>query len=104
MIYVEGLQSPARMMIDTGAGRNLIKQNSVNPKLPIDEKIVLKLTGINNLRLFTLEQAEINILGYPTILNIIPHKVPIDEDGILGSEFFRENKFNINYVPKCLEI
>ena len=75
-------------MIDAGAGRNLIKQNAVNPKLPIDEKIVLKLTGINNLPLFTIGQAQINILGYPKILNIIPIEVPIDEDGVLGSEFF----------------
>ena len=62
MICAEGLQSPARMMIDTDAGRNLIKQNSVNPDLPIDQ------------------------------------------NGVLGSEFFRENKVNINYLSKCLEI
>ena len=102
MICAEGLQSPARMMIDTGAGRNLIKQNSVIPNLPIDEKIVLKLTGVNNLPLFTMGQVQINTLGYPTILNIVPNEVPIDEDGVLGSEFFRENKVNINYVSKCL--
>ena len=104
MICAEGLQSPARMMIDTGAGRNLIKQNAVNPKLPIDEKIVLKLTGINNLSLFTMGQVQINILEYPTIRNIIHNEVPIDKDGVLGSEFFRENKVNINYISKCLEI
>ena len=69
MICAEGLQSPARMMIDTGDGRNLIKQNSVNPNLPIDEKIMLELTGINNLTLFTMGQIQINILGYPTILH-----------------------------------
>ena len=88
MICAEGLQIPAHMMIDTGAGRNLIKQNFVNPNLPIDEKIVLKLTGINNSPLFTMGQIQINILGYPTILNIIPNEVPIDEDGVLDSEFF----------------
>ena len=54
MICSEGLQSPARMMLNTCAGRNLIKQNAVNPKLPIDEKIVLELTGINNLTLFII--------------------------------------------------
>ena len=95
MICAEGLQSPAHMMIDTGTGRNLIKQNAVNPKLPTDEKIVLKLTGINNLPLFTMGQVQINILRYPTILNIIPNEVSIDEDAILGSEFFRKNKLNI---------
>ena len=98
MICAEGLRSPARIMIDTGAGRNLIKRNSVNPNLPIDEKNALKLTGINNLPLFTMGQIQINILGYPTILNIIPNEVPIDENGVLGSEFFREHKVNINYV------
>ena len=86
------------MEIDTGAGRNLIKQNAVNPKLPIDEEIVLKLTGINNLSLFTIGQVQINIQGYPTILNIIPNEIPVDEDGVLGSEFFRKNKVNINYT------
>ena len=35
-------------------------------------------------------QVQINILGHPTILNIIPNGVPIDEDGVLGSEFFRD--------------
>ena len=82
----------------------MIKQNAVNTKLPLYEKIVLKLTEINNLPLFTIGQVQINILGYPTILNIIPNEVPIDEDGVLGSEFFRENKVNINSVSKFIEI
>ena len=51
-----------------------------------------------------MEKVQLKILGYPTILNIIPYKVPIDEDGVLGSKFFRENKVSINYVSKCLEI
>ena len=104
MICAEGVQSPVRMMIDTGAGRNLIKQNSVNPILPIDEKIVLKLAGINNSPLFTMRQAQKNILGYQKILNVISNEVQINEEGVLGSEFFRENKVNINDVLKCPEI
>ena len=58
MICSEGIQSPARVIIDTSAGRNLIKQNAVNPKLPIDEKIVSKLTGINNLLLFIITERQ----------------------------------------------
>ena len=76
------------MMIDTGAGRNLVNQNAGNPQFPIDKNIVFKLTGINNLPLFTMGQVQINNIRYPTILNIIPNEVPIDEDGVLGSEFF----------------
>ena len=36
-------------------------------------------------------------------LNIIPNEVPIEHDGILGSEFFRNNA-RINYAEKQLEI
>ena len=61
---------------------------------------MLKLTGINNLPLFTMGQVQINILGYPTILCIIPNRAPIGEDGVLGSEFFAENIVNIHYVSK----
>ena len=104
MICAEGLQSPSCMMIDTGAGRNLIKQNAVNPKLPIDEKILSIVTGISYLPHFTMGEVQINILEYPAILNIISNEVPIDEHGVLGSEFFRENKVNKNYISKCLEI
>ena len=71
MICAEDLESPVRRMIDTVAGTNSIKQIPVNLDLPIDEKIMLKFTGINNLPLFTIGQVQINILGYPTILNII---------------------------------
>ena len=99
-----GLESPARTIIDTGAGRILIKQNAVNPELPVDEKIVLKLTGINNLPLFTMRQVQIKILAYPAILNIIPNRVPVEKDGVLGSEFFQDNNVNISYTSKCLEI
>ena len=59
---------------------------------------------MNDLPLFTIEQVQINILRYSTTLNIIRNKVPINEDRVLGSEFFRENKVNINYVSKYLEI
>ena len=88
------------MIIDTRVGRNLFKQNAVNLELSIDDKTMLNLTGINNLLLYTIGQVQINILGYPTILNIIPNEVPIDGNGVLASEFFQGNKININYVSK----
>ena len=38
------------------------------------------------------------------IFNIIPNEVPVEEDGVLGSEFFQDNSVNINYTSKCLGI
>ena len=63
------------MMIDTGAARNLIKQKVLNPEVPINSHNVLKLTGVNDLPLYTLGQVKINIFGYRTIFNIIPNEV-----------------------------
>ena len=37
-------------------------------------------------------------------LNIIPNEVPIEHDGILGTEFFRNNNAKINYAQKQLEL
>ena len=76
------------MMTDTGAAQNLIKQRVLNPVVPINSKNVIKLTGINDLQLYTLGEVKINIFGYPTIFNIIPNEFPVEEDGVLGSEFF----------------
>ena len=91
-------------MIDTSAARNLIKQKVLNPEVPINSQNVLKLTGINDLPLYTLGQLKINIFRYSTIFNIIPNEVPVEEYGVLGSKFFQDNNVNINYALKCLEI
>ena len=90
-------------MIDTGAGSNLIKQQAFKTNVEINKYECLKLTGINEHPVFTLGQITINIFGYLTTLNIIPNEVPIEHDGILGTEFFRNNA-KINYAEKQLEI
>ena len=77
-------------MIDTGAAGNLIEQKVLNPEVPINSQNVLKLTVINDLPLYTLVQVKINIFGYPTIFNIIPNEVPVEENGVLGSECFQD--------------
>ena len=78
-------------MNDTGAARNLIKQKFLNSEVPINRQNVLKLTGINDLPLYILGQVKINIFDYPAIFNIIPNEVPVEEDGVLGAEFFQDN-------------
>ena len=65
---------------------------------------VFKLTGINDLQFYTLRHVEINIFGYPTIFNTIPNEVRVEKDGVLGSEFFKDNNVNVNYILKCLQM
>ena len=96
MVSANGLKNPARMMIDIGAGRNLIKLNMIENDIEINQNGNLRFTGINNVPVYTLGQITLNIFGYPTIFNLIPNSVPVDEDGGLGSEFFIDNDVNIN--------
>ena len=76
-------------MIGTGAARNLIKQKVLNPEVPINSQTVLKLTGINNLPLYTLGLVKINIFGYPTIFNIISNKSQYKKMECLDRKFFK---------------
>ena len=104
ILSAEGLRNPIHMMIDTGARSNLIKQQAVKTNGKINKFESLKLTGINEHPVFTLGQITINIFGYLTTPNIIPNEVYIENDGILRTEFFRNNNVKINYAEKQLEI
>ena len=102
MISADGLQNPARMVINTGTGRNWIKLNIIEYDIEINQNEILRLTGISNVPVYTLGQITLIIFGYPTILNLKTNSVPVEEDGVLGSEFFIDNDVNINYISKCL--
>ena len=91
-------------MMDTGAGSNLMKQQAVKTNVNINKYECWKRTGINEHPVFTLGQITTDIFGYLTTLNIIPNEVPIEHDGILGKEFFRNTNAKINYAEKQLEI
>ena len=90
------------MMIDTGAGPNLLKIGSITLNLTINEDERLRLTGINEHPLFTLGQVSVNIFGISTIFNLIPDDVLVEHDGVLGTEFFQNNNAKINYAKKQL--
>ena len=64
----------------------------------------LKLASINEHPVLILGQITINIFGCLTTLNIICNEVPIEHDGILGTEFFRNNNAKINHAEKQLAI
>ena len=61
IVSAEGLKNPIHMMMDTGAGSNLIKQQAVKTNVKINKYECLKLTGINEHPVFTLGQITIDI-------------------------------------------
>ena len=90
------------MKIDTGAARNLIEQKVLKPEVPINKQNVFKLTRMNDLPLYTSGQVKINIFGYPMIFNIIPNEALVEEDGVLGSEFFQDYNVSIDYTYRII--
>ena len=67
ILSAEELKNPIHMMIDTGAGSNLIKQQAVKTNVKINKFECLKLTGINEHPVFTLglHNQYFRLLDYP---------------------------------------
>ena len=54
ILSAEGLKNPIHMMIDTGAGSNLTKQQAVKTNVEINKFECLILTDINEHPVFTI--------------------------------------------------
>ena len=59
------------MVINMGAGLNLLKENMLEPSTLVKKFKTVRLTGINKNPVHTLGQIEIEILGFSTIFNTI---------------------------------
>lgn len=77
-------------MIDTGAAPNVIKENFVGNKRKINQCEILYLNGITPEKIKTLGSIEIELLGYPVTLHVVPNEFPIVQEGILGSDFLQD--------------
>jgi len=83
-------------MIDTGSDINLIKKNSLNSDVTIDNKIIFELSGITKGHTRTIGVAEIRIFSVNVLFHVVPDNFPIQQDGILDTEFFKDQKATID--------
>lgn len=89
-------------MVDSGAEINIIKINSINPYIHTSNNELLLLEGITDHSVPTLGSVQININGYYAIFHLVPSNFPINQDGILGSEFLISHEANIDYSNENL--
>lgn len=94
----------ANFMIDTGSDINLIKRNSLPKDIVIDTKIMLELSGITKGRTRTLGVTNMRISGTNAMFHVVPNDFPIQQDGILGTEFLKTQKATIDYPRASLVI
>ena len=98
------MEERANFMIDTGSDINLTKKNSLYEKVPIDNEIVFELSGITKGRTRTLGVVKIRIFGIDTLFHVVPDDFPIRQDGILGTEFFKNHRATIDYPRASLVV
>lgn len=77
-------------MVDTGAAPNIVKKSSIHPETLIIRNDPLYLSGITSGRAETLGSINIELMGHPVTLHVVPNNFPIAQKGILGSDFLRD--------------
>jgi len=99
----QNFKETQKFLVDSGSGPNIIKKDSLTFNTMVDENEILKLSGITAHHVTTLGQARIDILGCPVVFHLVENDFPIPQNGILGSDFFKQFQVNVNYQQNCLE-
>ena len=79
---------PLNFILDTGATVSLLRKSEVSPYIDIDKSHIVVLRGITPEFLNTLGKVIINFFDTNTEFHLVDDDFPIDEAGILGSDFF----------------
>ena len=94
-------------LIDTGADISLIKRNSLNNDIALDDNIC-KIMGINDKESYSLGSFRANLdidnNKFHQELYVINDDFPIQTDGIIGRDFLIKNKCKIDYELFTLHI
>ncbi|XP_057339401.1 putative uncharacterized protein DDB_G0282499 [Microplitis mediator] len=80
------------VMIDTGSGPNILKESFCPKGAILDKTKTIKLLGINEILVEALGEVELDFLDLEIKFLIVPDDFPIEQSGILGSNFFDEAK------------
>lgn len=93
-------------MIDTQADISLIKLNRLKPRECIDTSEVIRITGITDEPINTIGSLQATIgnddfnVDFP--FQVVPDHFHIPSDGILGKDFLKRFKCNIDYDTMSL--
>ncbi|KAK2578117.1 hypothetical protein KPH14_000977 [Odynerus spinipes] len=88
----------------SGAKVNLIKLKAVLPTAIVNPNKRTELKGITSETIRTLAEIVVLINSKEHIFHIVPNTFPVDEDGILGATFLRDEQAIINLITNSLTI
>lgn len=93
-----------KFMINTGSEINIIKCDSVKTGIKINKEDVIKVSGITSSHIKTTGSLVVNLFGKPIRFYVVETTFPIEQNGILGSEFLKAVGANVSYTQQCVKV
>ncbi|KAF0693301.1 Uncharacterized protein FWK35_00036870, partial [Aphis craccivora] len=90
-----------KLLIDSGAEMNLIELSALNGQVVVNECEKRTIKGINETPIFTIRTIittmQINGVGVLVKFDVVFDDFPINESGIIGRNFLKQNKVIMDY-------
>lgn len=107
MLNTDITDDPCTLLIDTQADISIMKENVTYEDLDLDTNDIIEITGVTDGVTCSLgNTTEANLLyknlRIPQNFHIVPKNFNIGADGILGKDFSKTYKCNINYDTMIL--
>ena len=96
------LKTKTNLLLDSGSEINIIKKLDLPDSAIMNEQEKIEVRGITVTSLVTLGQTIIQVAGHPVTFHVVDDSLLIDQDGILGSEFFAGCRARSNYGKNIL--
>ena len=97
-----------KLLIDSGAEMNLIKITALDGQVVVNETEKRTIKGINEIPIFTIgtivTTMEINEINVLIKFDVVFGDFPINESGIIGRNFLKQNKVIMDYSQNLLTI
>lgn len=85
-------------MIDTGTEVNIIKEGAVESNLKTDDNDIINVCGITGDHIRTKGSLAVHLFGKEVRFYVVASNFPIEQDGILGSEFLKSVGADVSYT------
>lgn len=91
-------------MIDNGSAVSLVKRSVLDPELLVDPNNSIPLSGIGQGGVRSLGTVVLTIRNVPTTFYVVQDDFPIEEDGMIGRGFLKQEEAVISYHNNALMI
>lgn len=101
MMETSATESESSFLIDSQADISVIKQNAIYDNLHIDERNSIKIRGVTAGTIESLGTIQIelytNEVSIEHEFHVVPNEFNIPSDGIIGRDFLKSQRCQINY-------